>query len=174
MHSRWNGASSTPPSWRSSNRHGRNYSPRSLSDIDRSTAANDPRPSASYSALHLAASSSPRHERNVGQAPRIVRSFLALISCKANLGPSSIRSRLGRTAIDATLFNGMDKAGNRRLCVQFVVRIKRSNLVTLCKSRMVEGRRQEIVQPPPSPSTACPIWINSVALVPMVCTPRRR
>jgi hypothetical protein len=43
---------------------------RSLSDIDRSTAANDPPPSASFSALHLVVSPSPRHEGNVGQAAR--------------------------------------------------------------------------------------------------------
>ena len=63
---------------------------RSLSDIDRSTAANDPRSSALFSALknpqrtpvntppvfcgpaasHLAASPSPRHEGNIGQPPR--------------------------------------------------------------------------------------------------------
>ena len=61
---------------------------RSLSDIDLFTAANDPRPSASFSARknppciprihlrffdpaasHLAAPPSPRHEGNVGQAP---------------------------------------------------------------------------------------------------------
>ena len=50
----------------------------------------------------------------------------------------------------------MDEAGNRRLCVQFVVRIKRSNLVTLCKSRIVEGRRQEIVQPSSEPQYRLP------------------
>ena len=63
---------------------------RSLSDIDRSTATNDPRPSASFSprkifnvfqrihlrlfracGAHLAAPPAPRQEGNAGQAPRV-------------------------------------------------------------------------------------------------------
>ena len=41
----------------------------SLSNIDRSTAGNDPQPPASFSALHPVVCPSPRHEGNGGQAP---------------------------------------------------------------------------------------------------------
>ena len=79
------------------------YESRSLSDIDRSTTANDPHPPASFSArkkasmyssdytsgffrpaaLHPAVPLSPRHEGNVGRAPRRISPEMARRLSKA-------------------------------------------------------------------------------------------
>lgn len=78
--------------------------------------------------------------------------MFALISCRAHLAPSSVHSRLGRTAINATLINGTNEAGTRQLCVQCVGRIQRRHRVPFSQGRIGEGRRHEVVRPRRAPA----------------------
>ncbi len=153
---------------------------RSLSDIDRSTAANDARPSASFSARknpqripgfsrpaasHLAAPPSPRHERNVGQAPR----------CGRRTRPFSGRAfREHRTNVGVLpIFFIVGALRARRMVACSLSTLSPSSSSSSvradCRSRL--GRRRRSCPPPPCPER---LRQRRCRFGPVRCCPRHR
>ena len=66
---------------------------------------------------------------------------------------------------------GSSRSGQR---AQLVGRVQRRDLVALGERRVVEDGLQEVVEAAAEASTAWPMWISSVAPVPMAWTPSRR